>query len=147
MGMFAMGQLDAEALRLGRFRRHRQTGTWSARFVLDPGPQGDTALDHIEEAEARGGEDEKRAGRDHAPAVEAARLFAPVLFRRLLLGSPLRFFRLGSLGGVRELGEAPEGLPVPRSRAPNGAVPRPPEIRPEIRPWPPIPSLATWSAR
>ena len=47
--MFAMGQLDAEALRLGRFRRHRQTGTWSARFVLGAGPQGDAALDHIEE--------------------------------------------------------------------------------------------------
>ena len=30
-----MAELDAEALRLGRFRRH-PSGTWSARFVLDP---------------------------------------------------------------------------------------------------------------
>ena len=43
-----MADLDAEALRLGRFRRH-PSGTWSARFVLGPGPAADTALDHIEE--------------------------------------------------------------------------------------------------
>ena len=43
-----MAELDAEALRLGRFRRH-PSGTWSARFVLDPGPAADAALDHIEE--------------------------------------------------------------------------------------------------
>jgi serine/threonine-protein kinase RsbW len=44
-----MGQIDAEALRLGRFRRHRAKGTWSARFVLEAGPSGEAALDHIEE--------------------------------------------------------------------------------------------------
>jgi anti-sigma regulatory factor (Ser/Thr protein kinase) len=43
-----MADLDAEALRLGRFRRH-PSGTWSARFVIGPGPTADTALDHIEE--------------------------------------------------------------------------------------------------
>jgi serine/threonine-protein kinase RsbW len=40
---------DPDALRLGRFRRHRRSGTWSARFVLPPGPDGEAALDHIEE--------------------------------------------------------------------------------------------------
>lgn len=44
-----MGELDAEALRLGRFRRHPTRGAWSARFVLEPGPGGEAALDHIEE--------------------------------------------------------------------------------------------------
>jgi serine/threonine-protein kinase RsbW len=44
-----MAQIDAEALRLGRFRRHPQKGTWSARFVLEAGPSGEAALDHIEE--------------------------------------------------------------------------------------------------
>jgi serine/threonine-protein kinase RsbW len=43
-----MADLDAEALRLGRFRRH-PTGSWSARFVIGPGPAADSALDHIEE--------------------------------------------------------------------------------------------------
>lgn len=43
-----MGQIDAEALRLGRFRRRRD-GTWSARFALAAGPSGDAALDHVEE--------------------------------------------------------------------------------------------------
>ena len=43
-----MGDLDAEALRLGRFRRHAN-GTWSARFVLGPGPARDRALEHVEE--------------------------------------------------------------------------------------------------
>ena len=43
-----MADLDAEALRLGRFRRH-PSGTWSARFVLDPGPSANSAIDHIEE--------------------------------------------------------------------------------------------------
>jgi anti-sigma regulatory factor (Ser/Thr protein kinase) len=43
-----MADLDEEALRLGRFRRH-PSGTWSARFVLDPGPAADNAIDHIEE--------------------------------------------------------------------------------------------------
>jgi serine/threonine-protein kinase RsbW len=47
-GVVQMADLDAEALRLGRFRRH-PSGTWSARFVLDPGPAAETALDHIEE--------------------------------------------------------------------------------------------------
>jgi serine/threonine-protein kinase RsbW len=42
-------ELDTEALRLGRFRRHRASGTWSARFVLEPGPGGEAALDHIED--------------------------------------------------------------------------------------------------
>jgi len=44
-----MADLDSEALRLGRFRRHPRSGTWSARFVLEPGPGGEAALDHIEE--------------------------------------------------------------------------------------------------
>jgi serine/threonine-protein kinase RsbW len=44
-----MADLDAEALRLGRFRRHSRSGTWSARFVLPPGPDGEAALDHIED--------------------------------------------------------------------------------------------------
>jgi serine/threonine-protein kinase RsbW len=47
--MVPMSDLDAEALRLGRFRRHARSGTWSARFVLDPGPQGEAALDHVED--------------------------------------------------------------------------------------------------
>ena len=44
-----MADLDSEALRLGRFRRHRRSGTWSARFVLEPGPAAEAALDHIED--------------------------------------------------------------------------------------------------
>lgn len=44
-----MARIDAEALRLGRFRRHRRNGTWSARFALAAGPGGDAALDHVEE--------------------------------------------------------------------------------------------------
>jgi serine/threonine-protein kinase RsbW len=44
-----MAQIDAEALRLGRFRRHPNKGTWSARFVLEAGPSGESALDHVEE--------------------------------------------------------------------------------------------------
>jgi serine/threonine-protein kinase RsbW len=44
-----MSDLDSEALRLGRFRRHHRSGTWSARFVLEPGPDGEAALDHIED--------------------------------------------------------------------------------------------------
>jgi serine/threonine-protein kinase RsbW len=44
-----MADLDAEALRLGRFRRRPGDGTWSARFVLPPGPDGEAALDHIED--------------------------------------------------------------------------------------------------
>jgi serine/threonine-protein kinase RsbW len=44
-----MSQIDTEALRLGRFRRHPQKGTWSARFVLEAGPSGEAALDHVEE--------------------------------------------------------------------------------------------------
>jgi serine/threonine-protein kinase RsbW len=44
-----MAEIDAEALRLGRFRRHPQKGTWSARFVLQAGPSGEAALDHVEE--------------------------------------------------------------------------------------------------
>lgn len=44
-----MADLDSEALRLGRFRRHLRSGTWSARFVLPAGPDGEAALDHIEE--------------------------------------------------------------------------------------------------
>jgi serine/threonine-protein kinase RsbW len=47
-GVVQMADLDAEALRLGRFRRH-PSGTWSARFVLDPGPSANSAIDHIEE--------------------------------------------------------------------------------------------------
>lgn len=47
--MMVMSELDAEALRLGRFRRHSRNGTWSARFVLEPGPDGEAALDHIED--------------------------------------------------------------------------------------------------
>jgi len=47
--MVPMAESDSEALRLGRFRRHRGSGTWSARFVLDPGPGGEAALDHIED--------------------------------------------------------------------------------------------------
>ena len=44
-----MADLDGEALRLGRFRRHVRSGTWHARFVLEPGPGGEAALDHIED--------------------------------------------------------------------------------------------------
>jgi serine/threonine-protein kinase RsbW len=44
-----MSDLDSEALRLGRFRRHPGSGTWSARFVLEPGPDGEGALDHVED--------------------------------------------------------------------------------------------------
>ncbi len=44
-----MPDLGEEALRLGRFRRHRTSGSWSARFVLDPTPDGEAALDHIED--------------------------------------------------------------------------------------------------
>jgi serine/threonine-protein kinase RsbW len=44
-----MTDLDGEALRLGRFRRHAGSGCWSARFVLPPGPDGRAALDHVEE--------------------------------------------------------------------------------------------------
>jgi serine/threonine-protein kinase RsbW len=44
-----MADLDSEALRLGRFRRHRRSGTWSARFVLEPGPAAEAALDHVED--------------------------------------------------------------------------------------------------
>jgi serine/threonine-protein kinase RsbW len=34
---------------LGRFRRRTSDGRWSARFVLPPGPEGEAAIDHIEE--------------------------------------------------------------------------------------------------
>jgi serine/threonine-protein kinase RsbW len=44
-----LADLDTEALRLGRFRRHPRSGTWSARFVLEPGPDGEAALDHVED--------------------------------------------------------------------------------------------------
>jgi len=44
-----MSDLGDEALRLGRFRRRPGSGTWSARFVLEPGPDGEAALDHIED--------------------------------------------------------------------------------------------------
>jgi serine/threonine-protein kinase RsbW len=36
-------------LRRGRFRRHARSGCWSARFVLPPGPDGEAALDDVEE--------------------------------------------------------------------------------------------------
>jgi len=49
MAMVPMADLDSEALRLGRFRRHPRSGTWSARFVLEPGPDGEAALDHVED--------------------------------------------------------------------------------------------------
>ena len=49
MAMVPMADLDAEGLRLGRFRRHPRSGTWSARFVLGPGPDGEAALDHVED--------------------------------------------------------------------------------------------------
>jgi serine/threonine-protein kinase RsbW len=48
-----MADLDAEALRLGRFRRHPRSGTWSARFVLEPGPDGEAALDRVEDLAVR----------------------------------------------------------------------------------------------
>ncbi|HVO12987.1 MAG TPA: ATP-binding protein [Vicinamibacteria bacterium] len=41
--------LHDEARRRGRFRRHARSGTWSARFVLPPGPDGEAALDHVED--------------------------------------------------------------------------------------------------
>ncbi|HUL77503.1 MAG TPA: ATP-binding protein [Vicinamibacteria bacterium] len=44
-----MADLDAEGFRLGRFRRHPRSGTWSARFVLEAGPDGEAALSHIED--------------------------------------------------------------------------------------------------
>ncbi len=46
--MVPLPDLGAESLRLGRFRRHR-SGVWSARFVLEPGPDGEAALDHVED--------------------------------------------------------------------------------------------------
>ena len=49
MAMVPMAEHDSEAFRMGRFRRHPRSGTWSARFVLDPGPDGEAALDRIEE--------------------------------------------------------------------------------------------------
>jgi len=49
MAMVPVLESDSEALRRGRYRRHARSGTWSARFVLDPGPDGEAALDHIEE--------------------------------------------------------------------------------------------------
>jgi len=48
-----MVDLGAEALRLGRFRHHPRSGTWSARFVLEPGPDGEAALDRVEEVAVR----------------------------------------------------------------------------------------------
>ena len=48
-GVVALSDLGTEALRLGRFRRHAGSGTWSARFVLEPGRDGEAALDHIED--------------------------------------------------------------------------------------------------
>jgi serine/threonine-protein kinase RsbW len=48
-----MVDIDGEALRLGRVRHHPRSGTWSARFVLEPGPGGETALDHIEDLAVR----------------------------------------------------------------------------------------------
>ena len=47
--MAAMSEIDPRALRRGSFRRHERNGTWSARFVLEPGPQGEAALDHVED--------------------------------------------------------------------------------------------------
>jgi serine/threonine-protein kinase RsbW len=44
-----MADPHSQALRLGRFRRHPRSGTWSARFVLEPGPDGEAALDRIED--------------------------------------------------------------------------------------------------
>ncbi len=49
----ALADLDAEALRLGRFRRHPRSGTWSARFALEPGPDGEAALDRVEDLAVR----------------------------------------------------------------------------------------------
>ena len=49
MAMVPVLESDSEALKRGRYRRHARSGTWSARFVLDPGPDGEAALDHIEE--------------------------------------------------------------------------------------------------
>lgn len=49
MAMVPMADLDSDALRLGRFRRHPRSGTWSARFVLEPGPDGEAALDRVED--------------------------------------------------------------------------------------------------
>ena len=48
-----MADLDAEALRLGRFRRHPRSGTWSARFALEPGPDGEAGLDRVEDLAVR----------------------------------------------------------------------------------------------
>ncbi len=63
--MVPLPDLGAEALRLGRFRRHRRSGAWSARFVLEPGPDGEAALDHIEDLAvcmgAAGGLDDEQA--------------------------------------------------------------------------------------
>jgi serine/threonine-protein kinase RsbW len=49
LAVVPMADLDSEALRRGRFRRHGRSGAWSARFVLEPGPDGEAALDHIED--------------------------------------------------------------------------------------------------
>ncbi len=51
--MVPLADLDAEALRLGRFRRHPRSGTWSARFALEPGPGGEAGLDRVEELAVR----------------------------------------------------------------------------------------------
>ncbi len=47
--MVARADLDDRLPCRARFRRQRASGTWSARFVLEPGPDGETALDHVED--------------------------------------------------------------------------------------------------
>jgi serine/threonine-protein kinase RsbW len=44
-----LADVNEEALRRGRFRRHSRGGAWSARFVLEPGPDGEAAIDHVED--------------------------------------------------------------------------------------------------
>jgi serine/threonine-protein kinase RsbW len=64
--MAAMSEIDPGALQRGSFRRHARKGTWSARFVLEPGPQGEAALDHVEELAVGMG---RAGGLDHDEAV------------------------------------------------------------------------------
>jgi serine/threonine-protein kinase RsbW len=45
----AFSEYEPATPRLGRYRQRSRDGCWSARFVLPPGPDGEAALDHIEE--------------------------------------------------------------------------------------------------
>jgi serine/threonine-protein kinase RsbW len=86
-----LADIDADALRLGRFRRHPRSGTWSARFVLEPGPGGEAALDRVEDLAVRLG---RAGGLDADQAV-----FVGVALREAVVNA----FRHGG---------SPEGAPT-----------------------------------